>query len=133
MPPVKTMLAVLLALSVAGCSSLPGNKRERALEGTLSDYQSAMRWGYWSALFGMRGDKAPPVPEDLNLDNVRITGYELRQPPVATREDLVLQVVEIQYVLTDQQRVRKVFDKQEWRYDEENTQWRLFSPFPDLR
>jgi hypothetical protein len=132
MPPVKIALALLAAVLLGGCSSLPGNKKDNALETTLSEYQSAMRWGYWSTLMGYRGDKAPPVPA-LDFDNIRITGYEVRQPPVSVRDDTVLQVAEIQYVLTDQQRVHKVFDKQEWRYSEKTGQWRLFSSFPELR
>jgi uncharacterized protein YceK len=117
MPPVKIALALLVVALLGGCSSLLGNKKESALEATLSEYQSAMRWGYWSTLMGYRGDKAPPVPA-LNFDNIRVT---------------VLQVAEIQYVLSDQQRVHRVFDKQEWRYNEKTGQWRLFSSFPELR
>jgi hypothetical protein len=109
-----------------------GSKKETALDATLSTYQTAMRWGRWDALLGFRNAKAPPPPA-LPFDNIRVTAYEVRQPPVHISEDQVLQVIEIQYVLNDEQRLHKVFDKQEWRYDADANQWSLYSPFPGLR
>ena len=127
-----TLAALVLALSLTACKSIQERKKETALDSTLYSYHTAMRWGRWDTLLSYRGTKAPEVPE-VDLDNIRVTGYEVRQPPVPTSEETVFQVVEIQYVLRDSQRLRKLFDEQEWRFDAETRQWRLFSPFPDFR
>ncbi len=101
------------------------------MDHVLSNYRTAMRWGRWEDLFSFRDPKAPVVPE-LDLDNIRVTGYEIRQPPVEIKENTVIQVVQIQYVLRDRQQLRKLREKQEWRFDAENKRWTLFSPFPDF-
>ncbi len=121
-----------LLIALGGCFSLSERTKENALENTLSKYRIAMRWGRWDTLMGFRALKAPAMP-DLNFDNIRITAYEVRQPPVPVGEQEVAQVVEIQYVLNDQQRLRKLYDKQEWRHDEETRQWTLYSVFPEFK
>jgi hypothetical protein len=128
---LRLILILLLAVT-AGCSSFAERKKASALEMTLSSYRTAMRWGQWDSVIGYRSPEAPAVPE-LDLDNIRVTAYEIRQPPVPVKDDTVSQVVEIRYVLTDEQRVRKLYDKQEWRHDPEANQWSLYSPFPDFR
>jgi hypothetical protein len=117
---------------LVGCAGYQQSKKESALNSTLSSYQTAMRWGHWETLVSYRGAKAPAVPE-FDFDNIRVTSYEIRQPPVSTDENTAHQVVQIGYVLNDQQRLRKLYDRQEWRYDPEAKQWRVFSPFPDFR
>jgi len=125
------LLIVLLPL-LGGCGAYSERKKEMALESTLYQYRTAMRWGHWQTLAGMRGPKAPAMP-DFNRDNIRVTGYEIQQPPVPVDETLVLQVVRIDYVLQDSQRLKSLQDKQEWRHDKESKQWQIFSPFPQFR
>ncbi len=125
------MLIALLA-NLAGCVGFSERKKEMALESTLSQYRTAMRWGHWQTLAGMRGPKAAAMP-DIDLDNIRVTGYEIRQPPLPVDETKVLQVVEVDYVLKDSQRLRKLSDQQEWRHDPESKQWQIVSPFPEFR
>ena len=127
----KLVLLILLA-GLAGCNTFQEKKRENTLDSTLSNYHTAMRWGHWESLISMRSPKAPKMPE-VDLDNVRVTGYELRQPPVEIEKDKVVQVVQIDYVLRDRQQLRKLRDNQEWRYDPETKLWSLFSPFPDFQ
>ena len=128
----QKLILLLLLVGLAGCSSIQGQKKEIALNNTLSNYHTAMRWGHWESLISMRSPKAPKMPE-VDLDNVRVTGYELRQPPVEIEKDKVVQVVQIDYVLRDRQQLRKLRDNQEWRYDPETKLWSLFSPFPDFQ
>lgn len=128
----KKLILLFLLLSLVGCASYQEKKKGIVLDDTLSKYHTAMRWGRWDSCLSFRDLKAPAVPE-LDLDNIQVTSYEIRQPPVSTKEDTVLQVVEIQYVLRDQQRLRKVYEKQEWRFDAEQKVWRLHSPFPEFQ
>ena len=128
----QKLILLLLLVSLAGCSSIQDRKKGIAMDHTLSSYRTAMRWGHWESLLSFRDPKAPAVPE-LDLDNIRVTEYEIRQPPVEIEENKVVQVIQIQYVLRDQQRLRKLREKQEWRFDPEAKRWTLFSPFPEFR
>jgi len=125
------LVPAVLILLLAGCG-YSEQKKENALESTLSQYRTAMRWGHWQTLVGMRAPKAAAMPE-LDLDNIRVTGYEIVQPPLPVDDTRVLQVVEVEYVLQDSQRLRKLVDEQEWRHDPEANKWLLHSPFPDFR
>ena len=129
---LQIFLLIALLVSLSGCGGYSERKKEMALESTLSQYRTAMRWGHWETLTGMRGPKAPAMP-DIDLDNVRVTGYEIRQPPLTVDETRVLQVVEIEYVLQDSQRLRKLSDRQEWHHEPESKQWMVVSPFPEFR
>jgi hypothetical protein len=131
-PRYGIVLLLLAVLSLSGCMSLEERKKDAALDTTLSHYRTAMRWGHWDTLFSYRDASAPQAP-DIKTENIRVTAYEIRQPPVPISDEQVSQVVEIQYVVEDQQRLRKVLDKQDWRHDKENNQWRLHSAFPDFR
>jgi len=128
----RLLLLALFVTLLAGCGGYAERKKEMVLESTLSQYRTAMRWGHWESLLGMRASKAPALPE-FDRDNVRVTGYEILRPPLPVDEGKVLQEVEIQYVLQDSQRVRRLREKQEWRHDEESKEWRIYSPFPNFR
>jgi len=129
----KIVLLLLLIISLSGCmGTIKERKKAIVLEQTLSHYRTAMRWGRWESLFTFRDIKAPAVPE-LDLDNIQVTGYEIRQPPTEIEENKVVQGVQIEYVLRDQQRLRDLRDMQEWRFDPEQKSWTLFSPFPEFR
>lgn len=132
LPLQRSLALLLIALALVGCETLQERKKESALNATLYSYHTAMRWGHWETLFSYRDAKSPEVPE-LDLDNIRVTSYEVRQPPVEVKEGTVMQVVEIQYVLTDRQRLKKLLDKQEWRHEKETKLWRIHSPFPDFK
>jgi hypothetical protein len=132
MSAMRFLSVLLLTLGLGGCGALSEYRKESALEATLSQYRAAMRWGHWDTLMGVRAPEAPAVPA-LDRDNIRVTSYEVRQPPVPVGEDQVRQVVEIEYVLADRQRVRKLYDNQEWRHDAQRKAWLLYSPFPDFR
>ncbi|KOR31415.1 hypothetical protein TI04_00945 [Achromatium sp. WMS2] len=104
---------------MVSCASAPENTKNTELETTWSVYQGAMHWKYCDTLIGFYS--APVAKETLaKLDNVRVTAYEVRHSPM----------VEIQYVLNSEQMLRKVIDRQEWRYAKTRKSWLIFSPFP---
>ncbi len=129
---LRIIFVLFLTLLLSACFSMAEKKQKNALDNAMNQYRIAMRWGRWDTLMGFRAVKAPEVPQQ-DLDNIRVTSYEIRQPPVAVSDGVVAQVVEIEYVLNDLQRLRKVYDRQEWRLDKENKVWELFSPFPEFK
>lgn len=113
---------------LGSCNSLLGNKSATILETTLSAYRTAIRWGYWSQVFNFY--KANTVESTVIFDNVKITAYEVLQPPIFINEKHAIQVVEIQYVLNDTQILHKIIDKQNWHYNNDTELWQLHNPLP---
>ena len=127
----STVLSCLLAAAVlvAGCSTVDREKKTQALEAASTAYGKALRWGYYETAYGyLHPDLHTEVPEAL--ENVRVTSYEVAQPAVLKGETQAEQVVQIEYVLRDEQVVRKVLDRQDWRFDDKTKTWWLHSPVP---
>lgn len=136
MPP-RAPLAAALALSiaallVASCARVKEEKRTNALEAATSGYGSAIRWGYYETAFGYLYPEARgELPE--GLDNIRVTSYDVVQPPVLADETTARQIAHVEYLHNDVQVVRSLSDRQEWRYDEASNTWWLHSGLPAFR
>ncbi|MCO5760120.1 MAG: hypothetical protein EP309_00400 [Gammaproteobacteria bacterium] len=139
MPTSKTIagLTALALLFAAGCGRVQQEKKTRGLEASTTAYGNALRWGYpetaWNYL-------APPVrgrlsPEQIQLKDIRLTAYEVVQPPLLVDEEQLQaeQWVRIDYVRHDTQVVKSLADHQIWRYDEASGGWRLHSDPPAFR
>lgn len=129
MPRLISLLGA--ALLLAGCATVEKDKRAVALQAATNGYQSAIRWGYYETAFGylhpdLRKDK--PVPESLK--DLRLTGYDVVQPPTMQDEDTAIQVVNIDYLYEDRQVVKRVSDRQVWKWDDELDSWWLKSGMP---
>lgn len=125
-------LVSLVALFLSGCGSLTDGRKADRLEASLSHYGSALRWGYYDNAFALRDPQQAQTPLP-DMRNVRLTGYEVAQRPVLEGEETAIQVVRIEYVREDEQRVQVILDRQRWRYDPEQQTWWLVSPLPSFR
>jgi hypothetical protein len=129
------MLAVLLLTAAigagtAGCGRVKEDKMASALYNATKGYRESIRWSYFDAAVGFLH---PDVRGDLDLDklqNIRVTGYEVLQPPVITPQQTAVQLVRINYVIDDEQRLKTLADRQEWRWDEDRTAWWLYTGLP---
>ena len=126
-------LCFLALLTAASCSKIEKEKRYQGLTTATEGYGNALRWGYYDSAYSyvhpsLRQEDAYPKA----LDNVRVTTYEVIQPPAIYSEDQeqVEQRVQIEYVLRDEQVVHKLSDLQDWRYDPETKTWWLYSGLP---
>jgi hypothetical protein len=122
----------MLLLGGIGCASVKKDAKRISLENALSSYRQAIRWGYFPAAAGFLD---PEMRADIDLqalENVRVTGYEVVRPGLVGPDDVAVQLVQIDYVLTDRQRLRKLADHQRWRYDEKSKAWWLESGLPDF-
>jgi len=129
--PYNFPIAVFLfgLVSLGGCASIANEQKTRALESALATYGDAMRWSYFDTAYGfVHPEKRDGEPGDLA--NVRVTGYDVVQPPVMKDEVSAEQMARIEYVLKDVQRVRTLSDRQLWRYDESAKSWWLDSGVP---
>jgi hypothetical protein len=132
--PLLLFLCVAIAGS-AGCARVQKEKKTLGLEAATNGYGKSIRWAYYETAFGylhpdLRRGEGPPE----HLDNVRVTAYEVVQPPAIKDKDQTTaeQVVHIEYVLRDEQVVDKISDRQLWRYDTETETWWLHSAMPEF-
>jgi hypothetical protein len=133
--PVRSLVLVA-PLLLGGClATMTSNLTSRStmLENTASSYDAVLRWSRWDAVLSHRHKDAPEVPDGLRLENVEVTGYDIRTRRAQVDEDTAIQKVEISYVLKDKQVLKKLKDDQLWRYDPETKQWWIYSALPDFR
>jgi hypothetical protein len=130
------MLPVVLLLLTAGalpsCGSMERNKQTSALADSTNAYREALRWGYWQAAAELLHPEAQQDLDLASLQNVRVTGIELVRPAAITPQNRVIRLVQIQYVLEDEQRVKQIMDRQDWRWDDARKGWVLHSGLPDF-
>lgn len=126
-----TMPLLLGVLLISGCATVEKDKRALALQAATNGYQSAIRWGYYETAFGyLHPDlrKGQSVPEGLK--DLRLTGYDVVQPPTMQDEDTATQVVNIEYLYEDRQVVKQIADRQTWAWDDTLNSWWLKSGLP---
>ncbi|TVQ88663.1 MAG: hypothetical protein EA400_08500 [Chromatiaceae bacterium] len=139
-PPAQSLLSVrslLVALLLpvllsgpGGCGRIKEDRKANALEAVTRTYAEAIRWGYYPAAVGFL---SPEVRGDVDLEalkNIRVTGYEVIQPPVIDPDDAAVQLVQVDYVLNDRQVLRSLTDRQVWRWNEAGASWWLQTSLP---
>jgi uncharacterized protein YceK len=126
------LLGFALALLLSGCGKVREEGKSNALEAATTAYGSAIRWGYYETALGyLHPDKRAEMP--AGLEDIRVTSYDVVQPPLRQDEESATQVVRIEYLHEDVQRVKNLTDRQTWRYDPEAKGWWLHSGLPAFR
>jgi hypothetical protein len=98
----------------------------------VTAYGTAIRWGYYETAYGyVDPDKRKQTPPDLA--NVRVTGYDVVQPPVLKDKNTATQIVHIEYLFKDVQKVHSLTDRQRWDYDPKTKNWWLESGLPSFK
>jgi hypothetical protein len=140
MPNVRRLLPVLfLSLLFAGCGSLSSmqifkdKKKQDTLTKTLNSYEMTMRWGELPQIYTfLEPDLVRQAVRQDNLNNIRVTSYEVVKGPAGISETQVLQTVNIHYIFNDRQIQKTLVDNQEWTYNEENKEWRRTNSIPNF-
>ncbi len=130
--PLLLALVLLLAAFclLPGCATMERNRQVSALENSTHRYREALRWGYWQTAAELLHPSAQAQVDLEPLENVRISGIEVVRPAAISPEGTAFQLVQIDYVLADEQRVKRILDRQDWRWDEPRQQWLLHSGLP---
>ncbi|WP_233839941.1 hypothetical protein [Dyella sp. 2HG41-7] len=132
------ILAGLIVLSttllLAGCAS---DKRNDALTHTMIEYANAVRWDGFEAAEQFVDPKVREKHPLTDLDRARfkqvqVSGYDDGNGPMASGENEVRQVVQIDLTNVHTQSVRTIVDHQVWHYDTEKNRWWLESGIPDI-
>ncbi len=130
----RLLCAVAVFCVLAGCSAVEKDKRAVSLQAATNGYQSALRWGYYETAYNflhpdLRKDKPP---EDL-FSGLRVTGYDVVQPLMMQDRENAIQVVVIDYLHEDRQVVKRLTDRQLWRWDDKLKSWQLQSGLPKFK
>lgn len=134
---MKLILRTLLTLSLATLlSACPQTKEDKDLSGTLTQYETIIRWAQWDAavdFVAMEYQKENPITR-LDLDRLRlfrVTQYLVRSSVPVDEGNGLIQVVEIRMFNKNQARERSIIDEQYWKYNQETERWKLHSGLPD--
>jgi len=123
-----------LLLTACQVASITERSEANKLRDTLNAYEATVRWGALEQAYGfLTPSLKAQVQVPGNLGNVRVTGYQLLSGPSKLTPHKVTQTVVIDYVLQDQQVVRRISDRQLWIYDEAEGGWQRANPVPELR
>ena len=133
----RTIILVLVVAVFAladGCARVEKEKKAQGLEAATNGYGKSIRWAYYEAAYGYLHPDLRKAEVPKKLENVRVTAYEIVQPPTMRNDSQTKaeQVAQIEYILRDEQVVRKVSNRQDWRYDSETETWWLHSSLPDF-
>lgn len=130
MPQLLPIIVCVALLPLQGCGQIKEERKAQQLESATSGYRQALRWGYHeAALQFIKPQERPDAPSEL-LGNIRVTSYEVIQAPIIIDETKAEQLVRIEYVLNDRQRLEALSERQQWEYDEEGARWWLTSGMP---
>jgi hypothetical protein len=127
---ILIVAATGVALGAASCGEVKKDRLGQALYSATTGYGQAIRWGYYDAAIAFLEPETREGFDPEALSNIRVTGYEVLQPAVISPEETAAQLVRIEYVLQDEQRVKTLSERQDWRWDKDDGAWWLHSGLP---
>lgn len=133
-PRIVSIVALAAAMLV-GCNPVKQDRMTDTLQNATNGYQNALRWGYFENAYGyIHPDRRGEALSPEALEGLRLTGYDVIQPPVMNSEaETAAQIVAIDYLYEDRQVVKQLKDRQLWRYDAEKKTWWLESGLPAFK
>lgn len=121
------VLLVAIAL-LAACGTAVS--RKAGIEQSLASYEKALRWQSISEAYRYLRPELQPAYLPPGLDNMRVVGYEVLDPPVEVRDNVVVQRVEVRYVNRTTQVMKSFMDEQVWESDDDGKTWLRANPMP---
>ncbi len=131
-PRLRHRLPWLICLLLLGACATTGQRLD-ALDHTLRQYEKAVRWAQFDAVYAHHrwSEDAQPTPP-ASLRNVRVTQYRVNNSKLAADKMHYRQTVTIHYYLLDSARERSLVHRQTWEYDPEQKRWLQTSPPPQF-
>ena len=125
---------LLLAMSIAGCAGFSYKSRMDNFAVTVENYGTAIHWSnFEDAAYYIKDPKKEVDLSDLkNLEQIKVTSYEVKKISVSKEGLKVRQVVQIRYYRTDTLIEKTLTDDQLWEYDEADKRWHIQS-LPDFK
>lgn len=125
----------LLVVAFAGCASTAQMKQDDALEKTMKEFSSDIRWSDFEAAYAFV-DPASKIEHPMtDLDRERFKQVEVSTYQVVSKAkegDAYDQQVRLELVNRNTQIPRSMTYHEHWRYDEPTKHWLLTTGLPDI-
>jgi hypothetical protein len=131
-PGHATLALALVGLLMAGCATVDKDKRALSLDSSTRAYLASLRWSDFEGAVAFLPPEMRPRALPAMFTDLRITRYEILMAPVMLSESQATQNVAIEYLYEYNQIVRRITDRQSWRWDDEAQAWWLESGLPDF-
>jgi hypothetical protein len=133
----RLFLIITIALLFTGCESFSPIKafkdkdKQDSMTKALHSYELTVRWGELAQIYSfLVPELAIKAEIQNNLNNIRVTSYEVIKGPSAISEHQAMQTVKIHYIFNDRQVQKSLIDNQEWTYFEDKREWRRANQIP---
>lgn len=131
------LLAIVLLLGACQSSFVKTylnlDEVPKSLQERVKQFEGIVRWGALQKMYVFtKHEPGKPVEIPMDLDNVRVTSYELASGLAPLDPLRWTQTAVIDYVLKDRQVVRQLVDHQVWVSDE-GKNWYRENPPPRFK
>jgi len=130
---VRAKLAVFaLIVLIVGCQTIFEYHKEDKFSGTTSAYKHALIWSdYQTASSFLLPEKAQGIDFE-KLNNIKVTGYEVKKVTVSDNELNQVRIVKISYFKKNDMIIRTFNEEEAWEFDQTKNAWSLISGFPEF-
>jgi hypothetical protein len=125
------LLAAMVGLAGCGATVERGGRVDQ-FDKVVRAYETAIRWSDFDRAAGVAA--LPPEQREAaqKLSRVKVVSYETMSAEVSPDALQVKQSVQIEYTIEGSVKLRRILDRQGWRFDEAQGRWLLVSGLPDF-
>lgn len=128
-------LTLVAILFLSACNTSNVRLRVEDLDESIKQYNIAWRWAMYNRIEAYHRSTSgqPAQLEEAALENVRVTGYTVKEKNINPEYDEATVKGEIDYYHTNQGTLQKLSFDHRWWYDPELKAWFNSSPIPDFK
>ncbi|HET9699298.1 MAG TPA: hypothetical protein VFP70_00100 [Burkholderiales bacterium] len=124
-------LAAMAVLAGCGATVERGGRVDQ-FDKVIRAYETAIRWSDFDRAAGVAGLAPEQREAAQKLSRVKVISYEVISAEVSPDTVQVRQSVQIEYTVEGSVKLRRIVDRQGWRFDEAQGRWVLVSGLPDF-
>lgn len=130
----NTFLCLVALVVLFSCGGKTTKKRN--LDNALFKYAALIRWSdFDNAMRYLKPNDDEIKPSNFELEHLKqfkVSSYKESPISPGSKENEILQNVEIQLYNIHNNKTRVVYDRQVWQFDDELNQWFITSGLPKL-
>jgi hypothetical protein len=123
------LAVVLLTAALLSACASTSSLRSSRLELAVNSFEKAMRWSDFASA-ASHLDPRGPLPDLAVYQRIKVVSYETRSLELLNDTTEARIVSDIRYVQIDRMREKQLLSNQHWRYDEQESRWRLVNGLP---
>lgn len=126
------LLAALATSLVTGCAGYAQGNRLETLDRTVKAYGAAIGRAELERAAFVAGVEIADKSKLEALSDLKVVSYQTSNFHASTDANEATQVARIEFLMPGTMRVRRVEDRQTWRYVEATERWVLTTGLPDF-